>query len=198
MHLLSEEVPEDWDKAPVKVLVSKNFNEIAKDPKKNVLVEFCKIFFKLCRPLFDYLYYCISNSDAPWCGHCKQLAPTWDKLGEKFKDHENIIIAKLDGTANELEDVKIQSFPTIKFFPAGSDKVNRSFNFSDFIIFIRLCNWVFQVIDYTGDRTLDAFVTFLESGGKEGGTPSEVEMKHFFMFLVFLMRIYCIFLKEQR
>jgi len=128
-HLLSEEVPDDWDKKPVKYLVSKNFDEVVKKSKKNVLVEFY----------------------APWCGHCKQLAPIWDQLGEKFKDNEDIVIAKMDATANELEDIKVHSFPTIKYFAAGSNKA----------------------VDYSGERTLEGFTKFLESGGKEGAGPSD-------------------------
>lgn len=131
-HLLSQDLPEDWDKTPVKVLVASNFDEVAMDKDKDVLVEFY----------------------APWCGHCKQLAPIYDKLGEKFKDNESIVIAKMDSTINELEHTKINSFPTIKLFKKGDN----------------------QVIEYSGERTLEGLTKFLETGGSYGqAAPDQAE-----------------------
>jgi hypothetical protein len=51
------------------------------------------------------------------------LAPIWDKLAEKFKDDESIVVAKMDATKNEIEEVRVDSFPTLKFFPKDSDEV---------------------------------------------------------------------------
>ena len=60
--------------------------------------------------------------DSPSCGHCKQLAPTWDQLGEHFKDNAEVIIAKMDSTKNNVEGIPIQGFPTLKLFPKGANK----------------------------------------------------------------------------
>lgn len=128
-HLLSQEISDDWDKEPVKVLVSKNFDEVAFDKSKDVLVEFY----------------------APWCGHCKQLAPIYDQLAEKYKDNNNVLIAKIDATVNELEHTKIQSFPTIKLYKKTDN----------------------EVVDFKGERTLEGMSKFIESGGSDGGSVSE-------------------------
>ncbi|PRD35987.1 UNVERIFIED_CONTAM: Pdi [Trichonephila clavipes] len=130
-HLLSEDVPEGWDKEPVKVLVGKNFDEVAFDKSKNVLVEFY----------------------APWCGHCKQLAPIYDELAEKYKDSADVVIAKMDATANELEHTKINSFPTIKLYKKGTN----------------------EVVEYNGERTLEGINKFIETDGEYGkAAPDEV------------------------
>ena len=57
---------------------------------------------------------------APWCGHCKKLEPIYNELGEKFADKKNIVIAKMDGTANEVDGLAVRGSPTLRFYPAGS------------------------------------------------------------------------------
>lgn len=124
-HLLSESLPSDWAAKPVKVLVATNFDEVVFDETKKVFVEFY----------------------APWCGHCKQLVPIYDKLGEHFEKDDDVVIAKIDATANELEHTKITSFPTIKLYTKDN-----------------------QVRDYNGERTLAAMTKFIETDG-EGAEP---------------------------
>ncbi|XP_041960241.1 protein disulfide-isomerase A2 [Alosa sapidissima] len=131
-HMMSQEVPEDWDQKPVKVLVGKNFQSVVFDETKNVFVEFY----------------------APWCGHCKELAPIWDQLAEKYKDRDDIIIANMDATANEVEEVSVSGFPTLKYFPAGAEK---------------------KAVDYTGKRDLETFSKFLDNGGVLPEEPEEDE-----------------------
>jgi protein disulfide-isomerase A1 len=121
-HRKSEDLPEDWADKGVKYLVGENFASVAMDEEKDVLVEFY----------------------APWCGHCKELAPVWEELGEKYKEHESVVIAKIDATANELVDVNVQGFPTIKLFKKETN----------------------EVVDFDGKRTMEGFVKFLESGGQ--------------------------------
>jgi protein disulfide-isomerase A1 len=94
--LKSDEIPETNDE-PVKVVVGKSFNDIVMDESKDVLVEFY----------------------APWCGHCKSLAPKYDELATKLKANPNIVIAKMDSTTNEVDGISISGFPTIKFFPSN-------------------------------------------------------------------------------
>jgi len=123
----SEDIPES-DDGPVKVLVGHTFSQVINDETKDVFVKFY----------------------APWCGHCKALVPIFEKVAERVKGNPNLIIAKIDATANEVEGIPIQGFPTIKFWPANNKK---------------------EPIDYEGERTEEEFMKFL----KEKTTTSWVE-----------------------
>ncbi|XP_014662378.1 PREDICTED: protein disulfide-isomerase A3-like [Priapulus caudatus] len=96
-YLKSESIPADNDE-PVKVVVAKQFDEIVNDESKDVLIEFY----------------------APWCGHCKQLTPKYEELATKLKDETDIVIAKMDATANDVPaPYDVRGFPTIYWAPKG-------------------------------------------------------------------------------
>ncbi|KAJ1733100.1 hypothetical protein LPJ72_003049 [Coemansia sp. Benny D160-2] len=85
---------------------------------------------------------------APWCGHCKNLAPIYAKLAEVFQNDENVVIASYDASddAEIKKEVTIPGFPTIVAFPAGKDA---------------------EKIEYEGGRTLEDLVAFVN---KHAGT----------------------------
>lgn len=56
---------------------------------------------------------------APWCGHCKQLAPKYEALAKRLAHNKKIVIAKCDSTANEIPGINIKGFPTLKYFPGN-------------------------------------------------------------------------------
>eukprot|EP00892_Ulva_mutabilis_P003381 jgi/Ulvmu1/1414/UM011_0143.1 len=117
--LKSEDIPEDDMDGPVKVVVGHTVEDIVFDPTKDVLLE---------------IY-------APWCGHCQALEPAYKKLAARFKDIESVVVAKMDGTANEHPDIEVEGYPTLIFVPAREDA---------------------DIIDFEGERSLKALTKFIK------------------------------------
>lgn len=59
---------------------------------------------------------------APWCGHCKSLAPEYKIAGETFLDSDDIKLVAVDATEASQSAGKydVKGYPTLKFFPKGS------------------------------------------------------------------------------
>lgn len=82
---------------------------------------------------------------APWCGHCKTLAPTWEKVAADFASEPSVLIAKIDAEAENSKATAqaqgVTGYPTIKFFPKGSTEPEA----------------------YSGGRSEEALVDFINS-----------------------------------
>ena len=129
----SEPIPEKQE-GPVQIVVAKNYNDIVLDDSKDVLIEFY----------------------APWCGHCKALAPKYDILAGLYTEQghaDKVTIAKVDATANDVPD-EVEGFPTIKLYKAG-DKSNP--------------------VTYSGSRSIEDLIKFVEENGKYAVSVTYVE-----------------------
>jgi thioredoxin domain-containing protein 5 len=60
---------------------------------------------------------------APWCGHCKRLASTWDELNKKFIANNNVNILKVDCTLEAskqlCDEQEVEGFPTLYLYRDG-------------------------------------------------------------------------------
>ncbi|XP_067952030.1 protein disulfide-isomerase A6-like [Watersipora subatra] len=93
---------------------------------------------------------------APWCGHCKNLAPEWKKAAKALKGIVNVAAVDADAHRSVGGQYGVQGFPTIKIF--GVNKNSPS--------------------DYNGGRTAQAIVDQAMSelkkvvNGRMGGKSS--------------------------
>ncbi|KDQ59241.1 hypothetical protein JAAARDRAFT_33964 [Jaapia argillacea MUCL 33604] len=81
---------------------------------------------------------------APWCGHCKNLAPVYEELADAFVHaKDKVVIAKVDadGEGKPLgQKYGVKGYPTLKWFDASGEPH-----------------------DYEGGRDLDALANYITS-----------------------------------
>ena len=122
----SDPVPEEETKDGLTTVVGSRFDELVLKNSKDVFIEFY----------------------APWCGHCKKLAPEYAKLAKQLSGVSTLTIAQLDGTTNDFNKklFPVSGFPTLYFVPSTTH----------------------QPVQYEGDRTAAAILAFIQ---QKASTP---------------------------
>lgn len=93
---------------------------------------------------------------APWCGHCKHLAPEYEKAAEQLKGGK-VVLAEVDCDAHKdlCSRFEVRGYPTLKWFPKGETKPQ----------------------EYSGGRSVADFLSFIKTRAgivrSESGSLSE-------------------------
>ena len=133
-HFKSQPLPKKQD-GPVTVVVHDNFEKICLDKGKDVLLE---------------IY-------SPGCGACKMIAPEYEELAGKLASlSKTILVAKFDGTANDLPPAiaatfKLEHFPTFLLFKAKTN----------------------ELVTFDGDLSFNALAEFVEKHAESGKVSIE-------------------------
>lgn len=131
--------------SPVTQLTAANFDSIVNDPKKDAFVEFY----------------------APWCGHCKNLAPIWDQLAQTFQNEPNCVIGQMDADnpANKEVAAKygVSGFPTLSVSAVGRSMNDLILTRFGVIQFFPKGSSDKKSDTYMQSRTLDDLVSFVNS-----------------------------------
>jgi len=100
---------------------------------------------------------------APWCGHCKNLAPHWAKAAKQLKG--KVKLGAVDATVHQAlaQRYGIQGYPTIKYFKAGKKGSPEDYDggrtASDIVAWAEERNVVNlpppEVVELTGQKVLE-------------------------------------------
>uniref|UniRef100_UPI003AAA917A protein disulfide-isomerase n=1 Tax=Centroberyx gerrardi TaxID=166262 RepID=UPI003AAA917A len=115
----SEPIPEGWDTQLVKQLVGVTLEKVAFNPDKTVFV---------------MLY-------LPYSQRSRSLFPLWEELAKAFQQREDVVIARIDASANDINLSIQESYPSLCLFPA---------------LFAE------RMVIYTGKRTVKDLVKFVD------------------------------------
>ncbi|KAM7009214.1 protein disulfide-isomerase [Tautogolabrus adspersus] len=120
----SEEIPEGWEEQPVKELVGMTLEKVAFNPNKTVFVLFYLPYSKASHAVF----------------------PLWEELAEALKDREDVVIARIDASANVINMSMLGSYPSLCLFPAL---------------------YAERAVVYTGKRKLKDLIKFIDKEKEE-------------------------------
>ena len=72
------------------------------------------------------------------------MPPIYEQIAKRLKYSEHLVLAEIDLTSNEVENLRIDGFPSLKFYPGGEE----------------------NIIDYKIERSEESLVLFIKQNAR--------------------------------